>query len=307
VLQAGFIGAWGEWHSSENGLDSRVNRAKILKALLAAVPNSRMVQIRTPGYMRDVFPQPLALQNAFTGNNQSRTAHHNDCFLANAYDAGTYEPNIRQMKAYLDKASPFIAVGGETCQVTPSQHRSDCPTAQAELARFHWSYLNDEFYKGDLNRWKREGCYANIANRLGYRFQLIRSRFPTQVQSGGTLNGYFVVQNVGYASPYNRRDLELVLRHRQTRKQIRLSILQPLSPTQDPRFWFPEAGPITVKVSGKIPKNAATGQYDVLLNLPDPMPRLNGRPAYSIRLANQGVWQPDTGFNSLERSLRVNP
>ncbi|HEY9827055.1 MAG TPA: DUF4832 domain-containing protein, partial [Stenomitos sp.] len=305
VLQAGFIGAWGEWHSSANGLDSRANRAKILKALLAALPQNRMVQIRTPGYMRDVYPEPLTLSNAFDGSNLARTAHHNDCFLSNRTDAGTYEPDLFALKRYLATASPFIAVGGETCQVTPTEHRSDCPTALSELTRFHWSYLNAFFFKGDLDRWKQEGCYAKIARNLGYRFQLVSSSFATQASPGGNLNGNFVIRNVGYASPFNPRGLELVLRNRATNQRYRFSILQSGSKTNDPRFWLPENGNITVPVSVNLPRTLPLGLYNMFLNLPDPSPTLATIPAYSIRLANQRTWQPQIGLNALLRTVRL--
>ena len=43
VLDAGFIGGWGEWHTSSNGLDSLPNRRAILFAILDALPKDRMV------------------------------------------------------------------------------------------------------------------------------------------------------------------------------------------------------------------------------------------------------------------------
>ena len=42
VLQGGFIGAWGEWHSSGNQLDKSQPKAKILTALLAALPTNQI-------------------------------------------------------------------------------------------------------------------------------------------------------------------------------------------------------------------------------------------------------------------------
>jgi hypothetical protein len=54
-----------------------------------------------------------------------------------------------------------------------------------------------------------------------------------------------------------------------------------------------------------VPRSLPPGQYDRLLHLPDPSPRLYGRPEYSIRLANRGVWEPATGFNRLLTSVRL--
>jgi Domain of unknown function (DUF4832)/Domain of unknown function (DUF4874) len=305
TIQGGFIGAWGEWHSSANGLDRPEPKAKILAALLAATPSSRMVQIRYPTDLRTIYPQSLTLANAFNGNRQSRVGFHNDCFLANRLDAGTYTNNPSELKNYISKVSPFIAVGGETCQVTPTQHRSDCPTAEDELARFHWSFINSYFYEPDIDRWRKEGCYDRIARNLGYRFQLLQSNFPARLQRERTLNGNFTIKNVGYASPYNPRGLELIARHRQSGKVYRLPLLKPLSRTHDPRFWLPQAGTILVDVRAKIPQTAPPGAYELLLNLPDPMPKLANRPEYSIRLANEQTWEAKTGFNSLRRTVQL--
>jgi hypothetical protein len=305
VVQGGFIGAWGEWHGSGNGLAKPQPKAKILAALLVAIPPSRMVQLRYPGDIRTNYPQSLTLNDAFRGHRQARVGFHNDCFLANQSDAGTYKPDLSGLTNYASKMTPFVAVGGETCQVTLTEHRSDCPTAEVDLARFHWSYLNDKFYKPDLDRWRQEGCYDRIAQNLGYRLQLVRSSFPSQVQRTEELSGNFVIKNVGYASPYNPRGLELILRHQQTGKVYRIPILKSLSKTHDPRLWLPQVGEIAVDIRAKVPRTVPAGVYELLLNLPDPMPKLANRPEYAIRLANDQTWEAKTGFNSLRRTVRL--
>jgi Domain of unknown function (DUF4832)/Domain of unknown function (DUF4874) len=305
VLQAGFIGAWGEWHSSANQLDQPVPKAKILAGLLAALPSSRIVQIRYPADIQANYPRPLTVQAAFRGSSWSRVGLHNDCFLADPTDAGTYRPNLQPLRKYLGEIAPFTAVGGETCGIRPAEDRGDCSNAEADLAQFHWSYLNVKGHQPTLDRWKQSGCYARISRRLGYRIQLIRSDFPANIKSGGKLSGNFVVKNVGYASPFNPRGLELILRHQKTGQKYRLPILKALSKTQDPRFWFPQTGEISVKVTGEISKSIPVGMYEMLLNLPDPMPKLAGRPQYSIRLANEQTWEAQTGFNQLKRTIQV--
>jgi Domain of unknown function (DUF4832)/Domain of unknown function (DUF4874) len=305
VLQAGFIGAWGEWHSSQQQLDRPEAKAKILAALLTALPTNRMVQVRYPNDIKNNYPQALTISTAFGGGRQARVGFKNDCFLANQSDAGTYYPDLPALQTYISKISPFVAVGGETCQATPAEHRSDCPTTEAELARFHWSYLNANFYAADLDRWKQEGCYAKIARNLGYRFQLVRSSFPSQVQRDRQLVGNFVIKNSGYASPFNPRGLEVIIRHRSTGKIYHLPILKSLSRTHDPRLWLPQVGAISVDVRAKIPPAALPGTYDLLLNLPDPMPKLANRPEYAIRLANEQTWEANTGFNSLRRTIQL--
>jgi hypothetical protein len=305
VLQGGFIGAWGEWHSSGSGLAEAEPKAKILSALLTALPPNRMVQVRYPNDIKASYPQAFNQANAFRGSRQARVAFHNDCFLTNASDSGTFEPNPAEMRNYVSQIAPFVPVGGETCSLTPAEQRTECSLAEADLAKFHWSYLSIDLYEPARDRWRAGGCYDKIGQKLGYRLQLKRSDFPLQVKRDRQFGGKFVVKNIGYASPFNPRGLELILRHQQTGKIYRSSILKPLSKTNDPRFWLPQVGEVTVDVRGKIPKVAPLGSYEVLLNLPDPMPKLANRPEYSIRLANEQTWEAKTGFNSLRRTIML--
>ena len=95
VMQAGLIGAWGEWHSSTNGLDETTQRSAILHGLLDALPTSRMVQVRTPNFVDDLFPGgALTSALAFTGVDRARVGHHNDCFLASNNNFNTYPSPI---------------------------------------------------------------------------------------------------------------------------------------------------------------------------------------------------------------------
>ena len=47
------------------------------------------------------------------------------------------------------------------------------------------------------------------------------------------------------------------------------------------------------------------GEYDIYLNLPDPMETLSDNPDYSIQLANEVVWEAETGYNSLLMRINV--
>lgn len=41
------------------------------------------------------------------------------------------------------------------------------------------------------------------------------------------------------------------------------------------------------------------GSYELLLPLPDAYESLSGRPEYSIRLANEEMWEESSGYNRL--------
>jgi Domain of unknown function (DUF4832)/Domain of unknown function (DUF4874) len=304
-LDAGFIGRWGEWHTSSNNNDNTATMTTVLAALHAALPASRAIVVRTPGYKRAIFARQTAITaaEAFSGSAFSRTGHLNDCFLASADDAGTYVPNdpasIAEQRAYISADARYAPVSGETCRVnTP---RSDCTSAVAEMALLHWSALNFTYHPDVLQSWRNGGCFDTIRKRLGYRFVLQQADLPTQVVRGGRLQGSIRLRNIGFAAPYNARGLELVLRATLGGAVRRLTI------PADPRLFGPDdnAGVTNIDLDLLVPNDLPLGNYEMLLNLPDPMPALNTRPAYSIRMANIGTWEASSGYNKLLANTTV--
>ena len=49
----------------------------------------------------------------------------------------------------------------------------------------------------------------------------------------------------------------------------------------------------------------APGEYIAYLHLPDPSPRLAGDPRYAYRIANEGVWDEERGYNELARGIVI--
>jgi len=139
------------------------------------------------------------------------------------------------------------------------------------------------------------------ARRLGYRFRLIDAIIPLNAVSSAPFSVIARITNEGFARPYNPRDLELVLRHTVSGAVTRIRVGQ-----SDIRLVLPGPGETTtLTLTAQLPMSLASGDYDVLLNLPDPAPTLNARPEYSIRLANEGVWEPATGYNRLLATITV--
>jgi len=303
VLQAGFIGAWGEWHASDFGLDSAENKSRIHAALMAAVSADRMVQIRTPTDIAQIYSSPLEAADYFSNSYQARTAFHNDCFLSNETDTGTYPSDrINELQAYLDEVTPAVAVGGETCQVTIEQHRTDCVTAVAELDRFNWDYLNIGFFIPDLDQWRAEGCFDEIERRLGYRFQMIDATASSSVTPGSTLNVSLQMANVGFGKLYNPRPTNLILRNVDSGIVTRI----PVSGGSDARKSLPLSGQSrSIDLSVATPADLPVGGYELLLELPDAAASLASKPGYSVRMANSDVWESATGFNRLNLEIQV--
>ncbi len=207
TLQAGFIGAWGEWHSSQHGLDAPGPRKQILDALLAALPEHRTVSVRRPSFKKDAYGGPLTAATAHDGGALARVGHVNDCFLASDSDFGTYQEDGEKDHAIAD--SSFVPTGGETCAVNPP--RSSCPTAKDELALHHWTHLNAGYHPDVLSGWQQDGCYAEIACRLGYRLAVTELRWAASAAAGASLAAQLTLVNDGYAAPVHARAPGLVL------------------------------------------------------------------------------------------------
>jgi len=224
--------------------------------------------------------------NAYTQSSTSRVGHHNDCFLASRDDYGTYQ-DISIEKDYLENDSRFVVVGGETCN--PSIY-SECPNANEELERFHWSYLNIDYHRGVLNSWREGNCYEEIVRRLGYRFSLVDGQFDIYSGNERALGLSLTLSNDGYAAPYNPRDVEIIMKH-ESGAEFTSTI------DSDPRFWLP--GKHKIKTLIKFAPDAPEGNYSLYLKLAPPEESLYDNPFYSIRLANKDIWDPERGFNLL--------
>ena len=296
VLQAGFIGAWGEWHGSTNDLENPEDRGEILDALLAALPASRNVQVRAPHYKDEYVPGgAIQAAEAYTGSARARIGHHNDCFLASESDLGTYQAPIEQWEDYVADDGRYTAIGGETCIVYPA--KTNCESAVLEMETAHWSYLNRQYNVDVLEGWEAGGCADEIERRLGYRFALDRVSHTEAVPPGGLLAVEIELHNSGFAAPFNRRPVDLVLTDGTTRRSVRLAGL-------DARQWQP-GSPTTVTAVLRLPADLAPGDYTLALRLPDEAANLAGDPRYAIRLGNDDVWDEVTGDNVLTRSLVV--
>jgi len=298
-MDAGFIGAWGEWYYSSHHLNNTADRRTVLFALLDALPNQRCVVVRTPNYKRLIFEDnnPLTPEEAFSGTKKARTGAHNDCFLASNTDYGTYlDNNIEGDKNFLNQDNRYVPQSGETC--SPSAY-SGCTNALKDLERMHWSVLNKDYNTDVLNGWVSGGCMDEIKRRLGYRFVLKQAVIPDSLKPGSLFHLEFDIKNVGFASPYNGRLLEIVLGNLQDGKTWRL-----LS-DEGPRFWG-SGDSLTVSIDGGLPADMPEGAYETLLHLADPVDTLRYRPEYAIRLANENVWEDSTGFNNLQHSIVIN-
>lgn len=305
AIQAGFIGAWGEWYYTDyySTTPGNINeeqmewRRQITHALLDAIPE-RMIQLRTPFFKRNMVPlddwTPVSEEEAFKNTAIARIAHHNDCFLASTTDYGTYQ-DIDVEKAYLEEDSKYTMVGGETCN---KNYLSVCENAMLELERFHWTFLNRDYHQGVIGQWIDGGCYNEIEKRLGYRYRLISAEIMDESKPGGSFSCQLKMYNDGFANVMNRRDVKLILRNANT--GIEYTCLA----NTDPRLW-PLHDTITVSFEAGLPTQMTNANYQVYLQLPDPYLTLKDRTEYAIRLANENIFEESTAYHSLLHSVNI--
>lgn len=288
VLQAGFVGVWGEWYytshfgfSPKSASDYKP-RKQLTDALLDALPASRQIELRTPTFKMKMYnlsvKDTITAVTAHDGSIVSRLAGHNDCFGADKNDRGTFD-NDDARKFWMGDTR-YTIMGGETCAVS---EYCLCQQTLKDLADYHWTYLHDGYNQDVLSRWKNDGCFKEIEQNLGYRFVLQDVHYEA-VEAGKPCKVTIRFNNKGYAAPMNPREAWLVWKG--SDGKIVRSMLG-----YDPRTWHSGYNCV---VSYFTP---STDKGKLYLELSDPL--LPGRADYSIALANTGVFESKTGYNLL--------
>ncbi len=127
VMQAGCVGAWGEWHSSAQGIErDHAQLSAIMAKILEVLPAERMTQVRVPKYKRWVLSGAslrafgvIDAKTAFTGIPAARIGFHNDGFLAGKTCGGTWTEGPLYSKPgnpefdYMTTESAYMPVDGE--------------------------------------------------------------------------------------------------------------------------------------------------------------------------------------------------
>ena len=303
-VQCGWLGSWGEWYYVDSGFkfnpskdDDFVPRWEVLNHMMRAVPESRQIALRIPSYkMRwlkmqgDTAMSPLTEAEAHNGSIKTRICGHNDCFVSSSNDAGTYGMTYGTAKErnFWAEDTKYTIMGGETCEKTKY---SEGPNALKEMAKFHWSYLNRDYREAVTNMWRQDKTMDTILTRLGYRLVLEKAILTPKPKVGQEFKAYFVLHNVGFAAPMNPRDVELIfVNASEASKKYGFP-----QESVDPRFWLPEEEhKFTLACTLT---DMASGEYKLYLNLPDPYESIHNDPRFSIRIANENMWEAETGYN----------
>ena len=311
-IQHGFIGTWGEgFYTDHFGDQGTINsqqwddRREVFQALLANFPKCRMLQVRTWQFKKSLteISEPVQQDNAFRFTNDSsgnsRTGISDNCFLGSETDQGTWESSAE--KALLSQHTHYTVTGGESCFVNVTNNdRVQCPTAIEELTNFHFTYLHGTYYGPVLDTWRTGGCYDDISCHLGYNLVLVSSRFPSTVTSGGEWCFELTIRNDGYAPPYNKHVLVLVLKGNNQTLSFDLE-----GENTDSRVWTGNGTTHQVKPSVTLNDTQVTlGQWNLFLALLDAAPSLRNRSEYNIVFSNPGISTSDR-LNDLNVTINV--
>jgi len=208
ALQIGWVGAWGEFHSSTHQIEKRpADYARIVAATLEMLPECRRTMMRYPdrrgkalaelGDDREVTPD-----TAWSQAPHARIGHFNDAFLSTYADAGTFgnppfftlrgDPTVER----IGREGAFLPIDGElywTGGANPD--RAAGLKVIARLSLHHYttfslvhsnSELDQRQDKWTIDTWKEQpvtpaalealdvaydpGYFAGVDSRTAYEF-----------------------------------------------------------------------------------------------------------------------------------------
>ena len=305
VMEAGFVGVWGEWYYTKNyGNESQHmndKRRRVVDALLMTVPKDRFVLFRYPMIKTEYFgdEMPLTSIEAFSGSDRARMGYHNDAFLNNWGNDGTYasddlsdDPAVRQ---YIATETMFVPNGGETNVESNSLAEQVYTKAPEEMATYHWSFCGKSYATQVTSRWRSSGIFDTLNIHMGYRYNLLQAAYSDEAAPGGRMNVVIHLRNDGYAPIYNKRTVYLVL------KNSAHTYTLPIS--SDPREWRP--GHMFILEQPAVPSEVQEGTYHLYLWMPDQYESIQKDSRFAVRFANDNVWDANTGYNDLGASITI--
>ena len=308
VLEAGFVGVWGEWYYSVNyGNETQhvtANRRKVIEYLFENTPEDMFILFRYPmiqqEYLRD--KTPLTSSEGFSGSQKARMGCHNDAFLHNYGNMGTYgsddDDDDPKMRQYVATQCLYTPNGGETNiddddALAEQRYRQ----APSEMATYHWSFCGSTYAMPVIRRWRNSGLFDTLNIHMGYRYNLQSAQFSDQAAPGGKMNVLVELRNSGYAPLYNARTAYIVLKNNSKTYALPLNA--------DPRRWLPNGAWSQIREQVAIPADVAEGTYQLYLWLPDRHESIKNDPRYAIRLGNTNVWDQNTGYNDLGATITI--
>ena len=220
AIEAGFLGPWGEMHTSK--LATNKNKALVFKYWLENTDNIPILS-RYPQAIYTYFGKTLDEMENFTikpSDEGYRIGLFNDCFLADQEDMGTYMIDRTREINWLATINDHLPFGGETCAVNK---KSDLNICLEEMFLLRLSYLNIEYHKGVIEKWKNVNYddslgseilyygmsgFDYIERHLGYRL-MIKS-IESTYEKYGKYEMKIRMRNVGFGSLLKTKKVDII-------------------------------------------------------------------------------------------------
>lgn len=284
LLQGIFVGNCGEMNNSN--YMSKEQMEDLVNHLASVTDPDIFLSVRTPAHWRIVSRTftPLEHTRAFDGSVSSRLGLFNDGMLGSGNDLGTYgDKSLSLATDFKDKGTreeeisfqnslcQFVPNGGEAVLENPY---NDFEAAVTDFSRMHVSYLNCDYDKAVLDKWKSssysgDGCfqgingYDYIGEHLGYRYSFLSSgcSFDTWKDETATLS--LTIKNSGFSVSYRKFNSLITLVNQSGESVLKLPL------DSDNRFWTSGEG-ITLSVPLEI-RSLPEGTYQVCCSMTDPV------------------------------------
>ncbi len=215
VLQIGWVGLWGEFHTSIHQLEKDPESvARIVKGTLELLQNRRFTMMRRIQYKADVLKtlgddREITADTAGTSAPHARIGFFNDGTLANHWDGGTFvePPYSAPGNPEFDRAAregAFMPVDGELFWIGDDNfHSRDVPGLEAaERFTIHhystfslvhgFSELDQTPEEWTIDHWKQQAATAELMQANALRFD------PAYFENGPRTMFEYIRDHLGY-------------------------------------------------------------------------------------------------------------
>ncbi|MCR2004824.1 DUF4874 domain-containing protein [Bacteroides acidifaciens] len=322
VMQAGFIGRWGEWHNTTLATN-QVAKNKIVSRLLAAIAEPYNIEMRYPTQKND-----LTLEDE---KGRSRLGYANDYFTAGEHSLASgndFVPGDVWYNQVLDEAHN-VYISGEMPYAEESEwglHELINRNVALMVFRDHHysafditqnyglnirSWKNSRITPSELNRSKilfdesyflengvnvARTYYDFVRDHLGYRINVKNVELNA---GGGNLTYKIELTNTGFATIMNPKEVYLVLIPEggdEVKELVKLDV--------NPKDWQPydvvkkDYKVLTHTLEGVAETAGLAGKYKVGIWMPEVASNLKYNADYAVKFAvseQMTPWSDDAG------------
>lgn len=307
LFQLGFIGPWGEMHTSKYADQEHITR--LIKVCLENLSSDVNIAVRRPKYYRYYFgDEKFDDKYAFSKKDRVRVSTFNDAFLSSPSDMGTYESGKREEELkWQDSINKYTLFGGEISykenDYTPTNDNFfEVTSALYNIKKTHLTYLNNNINNAVFKYWQnfiisndidKEHAGVDfltyINNKMGYRYQILDAKIPKNTLfNGDILNFNFTVENEGFSNYILERDLFVLLEKDGKFYKAKTD--------KNVQNWLINKQ-VREDFVMQLPNDIEPGKWNIYIYMPDPDPKYANNSKASIKFANNNIYSAELKAN----------